>query len=249
MKWRPSLKSVRRAPYLVNADESEPGCFKDRVLMERNPHALLEGLLITGRALEANALFIFIRSEYARQYRVLERAVSEARAAGLLGSADILLMRGANAYISGCDTALLETMEGKKAWPRQPPPFPTAAGLKGHPTVVNNVETLMMVASVLREGAEAFAKLGTARSGGTCVFSVSGHVEKPGVYEFPMGAPLMDLLAAAGGMKGAGRSRRSSRAAPPRRCSRGGSPRHEDGFRQPARGRLLPRGGGRPLPG
>lgn len=207
MKWEtvPS-KAVRKEPHFLvaNADESEPGCFKDRVLMERNPHALIEGLLITGRAVDADELFIFIRGEYARQYRVLAQALAEAREAGFLGppGPEILLMRGANAYISGCDTALLETMEGKKAWPRQPPPFPTGAGLKGHPTVVNNVETLMMAACVLREGAEAFAKLGVPKSGGTCVFSVSGHVEKPGVYEFPMGAPLMDLLAAAGGMKG-----------------------------------------------
>ncbi|MBI4386247.1 MAG: NAD(P)H-dependent oxidoreductase subunit E, partial [Elusimicrobia bacterium] len=130
MKWEtvPPKKDRRTPHYLVaNADESEPGCFKDRILMERNPHALIEGMLIAGRAIEADGLFIFIRGEYARQNRVLEAAVREASEAGILKQ-NIFIMRGASAYISGCDTALLETMEGKKAWPRQPPPFPTVNG-------------------------------------------------------------------------------------------------------------------------
>ncbi|HAH05843.1 MAG TPA: NADH-quinone oxidoreductase subunit NuoF [Elusimicrobia bacterium] len=204
MKWEtvPS-KSQRQAPHwlVANADESEPGCFKDRVLMERDPHALLEGLAIAAHAIDADGIFIFLRGEYARQKRIVEAAAAQAREAGLL-TRDVWVMQGANAYISGCDTALLETMEGRKAWPRQPPPFPTVSGLLGAPTVVNNVETLMMLPAIVREGAEAFAKLGVGRSGGTFVFSLSGDVEKPGVYEFPMGTPLSDILRAAGGVRG-----------------------------------------------
>ena len=204
MKWGtvPSKKDRQAPHYLVaNADESEPGCYKDRVLMERNPHALIEGMLIVGRAIDADGYIIFIRGEYAQAARILDAAISEAKKAKLLDR-DILIMKGANAYISGCDTALLETMEGKKAWPRQPPPFPTVAGLMNCPTVVNNVETLMMAAAVLQDGSGAFAKLGVPKSGGSIVYSISGHVERPGVYEFPMGAPFTDILEAAGGVRG-----------------------------------------------
>ncbi|TBR19285.1 NADH-quinone oxidoreductase subunit NuoF [bacterium] len=204
MKWETvPPKSVRNVPHalVVNADESEPGCFKDRVILERNPHALIEGVQIAARAVDADHCYVFMRGEYAAQKRVVEAAVAEAKAAGLLDR-DVLVMQGANAYISGCDTALLETMEGKKAWPRQPPPFPTVVGLNGWPTVVNNVETLMMVAQVLAVGGDAFAAAGVPKSGGTRCFSISGHVERPGVYEFPLGTPFEDLLAAAGGVKG-----------------------------------------------
>ncbi len=205
MKWS-TVPSESQNPgpryVVVNCDESEPGCFKDRVLVTRSPHALIEGLLIAAFAVDARRTFIFIRGEYGVQHRILEKALAEARAAGLLGERSIDLMRGAGAYISGLDTALLETMEGKKAWPRQPPPFPTVSGLMGRPTVVNNVETLCMVPHIVLKGGEWFAKLGTAKSGGTVLFSVSGHVEKPGVYEFPMGTPLREVLAAAGGVKG-----------------------------------------------
>ncbi|TPW21159.1 MAG: NADH-quinone oxidoreductase subunit E [Elusimicrobia bacterium] len=204
MKWETvPPKSVRNVPHVlvVNADESEPGCFKDRVILERNPHALLEGVQIAARAVDADHCYIFLRGEYALQKRRVEAAIAEAKAAGLLDR-DVLVMNGANAYISGCDTALLETMEGKKAWPRQPPPFPTVVGLNGWPTVVNNVETLMMVTQVLAVGGEAFAAAGVPKSGGTRCFSISGHVERPGVYEFPLGTPFEDLLSAAGGVKG-----------------------------------------------
>lgn len=187
---------------VVNCDESEPGCFKDRVLVTRAPHQLLEGLLIASYVIGAKDSFIFIRGEYQNQYDILEKAIAEAKSAGLLGDVSIHLMRGAGAYISGLDTALLETMEGKKAWPRQPPPFPTVAGLMGKPTVVNNVETLSMLPFIVREGGEAFAKIGSAKNGGTVLFSVSGHVEKEGVYEVPMGTKLRDVLALAGGVKG-----------------------------------------------
>lgn len=200
-KWETVPPKKDKPHYVVcNYDESEPGCFKDRALGERNPHALFEGLQICARAIQADRCFIFIRGEYLAQYRILEDALAEAKEAGLLAT-EIQIMRGANAYISGLDTALLETMEGKKAWPRQPPPFPTVSGLFACPTVVNNLETLMMLPRVLELGGEAFAKLGVARSGGTAVYSVSGHVNRPGIYEFPMGTPLMDILMAAGGLR------------------------------------------------
>jgi NADH-quinone oxidoreductase subunit F len=205
MKWSTvpdEAKNPGPRYVVVNCDESEPGCFKDRVLVTRNPHQLIEGLLIAAYAVDAHRTFIFIRGEYEVQYKILEKALAEARAAGLIGACTIDLMRGAGAYISGLDTALLETMEGKKAWPRQPPPFPTAFGLMGRPTVVNNVETLSMVPHIVIHGGDWFAELGTPKSGGTILFSVSGHVEGPGVYECPMGTPLRDILAAAGGVKG-----------------------------------------------
>ena len=204
-KWGtvPPEDKVPGPRYVVaNADESEPGCFKDRVLITRAPHQILEGLLITAHAIGAKETFIFIRGEYQNQYDILEKAIAEADAAGYTKHASIALMRGAGAYISGLDTALLETMEGKKAWPRQPPPFPTVAGLMGQPTVVNNVETLSMLPFIVREGGEAFAKIGSPKNGGTVVFSISGHVEKPGVYEVPMGSKLRDVLALAGGVRG-----------------------------------------------
>ena len=198
----PPVEKVPGPRYVVvNADESEPGCYKDRVLLTRAPHQLIEGLLIAAHAIGAKETFIFVRGEYQNQYDVVEKAVKEAEDAGLTKHASIKLMRGAGAYISGLDTALLETMEGKKAWPRQPPPFPTVAGLMGKPTVVNNVETLSMLPFILREGGEAFAKIGSPKNGGTVVFSVSGHVENPGVYEVPMGSKLRDVLALAGGVR------------------------------------------------
>ncbi|MBI4348251.1 MAG: NADH-quinone oxidoreductase subunit NuoF, partial [Elusimicrobia bacterium] len=201
MKWETVPPKKDKPHYLVcNFDESEPGCFKDRALAERNPHALIEGMQIAARAIGADRAFIFIRGEYLAQYRVLKTALEETDRNGLT-PVPIQVMRGANAYISGLDTALLETMEGKKAWPRQPPPFPTVAGLFGCPTVVNNLETLMMLPTVIGRGAEWFASIGVARSGGTAVYSVSGHVQRPGLYEFPMGAPLMDIINAAGGVR------------------------------------------------
>ena len=213
MKWGtvPTKEKMPGPRYVVvNSDESEPGCFKDRVLIENSPHALIEGLLIASLAIGSEESFIFIRGEYKRQHHLLQKALAEAEKAGLVGknilgsgfSCTIKLTRGAGAYISGLDTALLETMEGKKAWPRQPPPFPTTHGLMNKPTVVNNVETLMMLPPLLRIGGEAFAKMGTAKCGGTAVYSISGHVERPGAYEFPMGTPLRRMIEAAGGVKG-----------------------------------------------
>ncbi len=213
LKWStvPPEDKVPGPRYVVvNADESEPGCFKDRILLTRAPHQLIEGLLIASYVIGSKDSFIFIRGEYQNQHDILGKAIAEAEQAGLIGNnilgsgfnCRILLMRGAGAYISGLDTALLETMEGKKAWPRQPPPFPTVSGLMGRPTVVNNVETLSMLPFIVNEGGAAFAKIGVPRSGGTIVFSISGHVEKPGLYEFPMGVKLRDALAACGGVKG-----------------------------------------------
>jgi NADH-quinone oxidoreductase subunit F len=204
-KWStvPPQDKVPGPRYVVaNFDESEPGCFKDRVLISRAPHQLLEGLLIVSYVIGSKDSFIFIRGEYQNQYDILEKAIAEAGAAGLLGDIRIHLMRGAGAYISGLDTALLETMEGKKAWPRQPPPFPTVAGLMAKPTVVHNVGTLSMLPFILREGGDAFAAIGSPKNGGTVVFSVSGHVEKEGLIEVPMGSKLRDVLALAGGVKG-----------------------------------------------
>ena len=204
-KWEtvpPEEKSPGPRYVVVNCDESEPGCFKDRVLVTRAPHQVIEGALIVAHAIDAHDAFIFIRGEYQNQYDVLEKAIKEAEAAGYLKHCSMKLMRGAGAYISGLDTALLETMEGKKAWPRQPPPFPTVWGLMGRPTVVNNVETVSMLPHILVNGGEWFAKIGVPKSGGTVVFSISGCVEKPGVYEFPMGVKLREALAAAGGIKG-----------------------------------------------
>ncbi|MBI5624789.1 MAG: NADH-quinone oxidoreductase subunit NuoF [Elusimicrobia bacterium] len=211
MKWGtlPPQDKVPGPRYVVgNCDESEPGCFRDRVHVQRSPHQVLEGLLIACYAVGAKEGFIFIRGEYGRQYRVLMAAVKEAEAAGLIGekilgasfSCKVMVMRGGGTYISGLDTALLESMEGKKSWPRQPPPFPTNFGLMGLPTVVHNVATLAMLPHIVAKGGEWFAKIGTPKSGGTMLFSVSGHVEKPGVYEFPMGVTLRALLQAAGGV-------------------------------------------------
>ena len=212
MKWE-TVPPKEKAPerfVVCNYDESEPGCFKDRVLGTRAPHQLIEGLLIACHAIQAEWGFIFIRTEYKRQSEVLDKALEEAEAAGLIAPNKLRIMRGAGAYICGLDTALLETMEGKKAWPRQPPPFPTVVGLMGKPTVVNNVETLSMLPHIVKNGGEWFAKIGTPGnkekrlnpSGGTGVYSVSGDVEKPGVYEFPMGTPLRQIIEAAGGVKG-----------------------------------------------
>jgi NADH-quinone oxidoreductase subunit F len=211
-KWDtvPPVEKVAERFVVCNYDESEPGCFKDRVLGHRAPHQLIEGLLIACHAISAKWGFIFIRAEYANQVKILNAALAESEKAGLWGDVKLRLMRGAGAYICGLDTALLETMEGKKAWPRQPPPFPTVAGLMGKPTVVNNVETLSMLPHILKNGGEWFAKLGVPGnpekkfnpSGGTAVYSISGDVEKPGVYEFPMGTPLRKIIELAGGVKG-----------------------------------------------
>ena len=181
--------------YVVcNADESEPGTFKDRELMQKNPHLLIEGLAIAAYAVGANKAFIFIRGEYELQATILERAVAEAKAENLLGDLDLWVHRGAGAYICGEETALLDALEGKRGNPRLKPPFPAVQGLYKGPTLINNVETLMNAPIILRMGGAEYAKIGTERSTGTKVVSVSGCVRRPGNYEIELGVPSRHLI-------------------------------------------------------
>ncbi len=201
-----------RPHYLVvNADESEPGTCKDRDMMRHDPHKLIEGCLIAGFAMGANAGYIYVRGEFYREAERLQAAVDEAYAAGLLGKNaaksgfdfELYVHRGAGAYICGEETALLESLEGKKGQPRLKPPFPANAGLYGCPTTVNNVETIAVVPTILRRGAAWFAKLGRERNTGTKVFCISGHVNKPCNVEEAMGIPLKTLIEKhAGGVRG-----------------------------------------------
>ena len=189
--------------YLVcNADESEPGTFKDRELMQKNPHMLIEGIIIATWAAEINPAFIYIRGEYALQADILEAAIAEAQAAGLLGerilgsdhSLKLVLHRGAGAYICGEETGLLDSLEGKRGNPRLKPPFPAIEGLYNGPTLINNVETLATVPSIIRLGGEEYAKLGTKNSTGTKLVSVSGDVQRPGNYEIELGMSSRELI-------------------------------------------------------
>lgn len=205
-KWlfMPSeLEAGDPAHYLVcNADESEPGSFKDRLLMERAPHLLIEGILIAAFAIRAETTFLYVRGEYGEAARVLERAIEECRAAGVIGPKvlgakfghEIILVRGAGAYICGEETALLESLEGKKGQPRKKPPYPTDEGAFGCPTTVNNVETLCHVPHILEKGADWFRGFGTEQSPGTTLFGVSGHVVRPGLYELPLGTRLDEIV-------------------------------------------------------
>jgi NADH-quinone oxidoreductase subunit F len=189
--------------YLVcNADESEPGTFKDRELMQKNPHQLIEGIIIGAYAISANRAFIYIRGEYSHQADILDAALEEARAAGYVGerilgsdhSLELVVHRGAGAYICGEETALLDSLEGKRGNPRLKPPFPAVQGLYRGPTLINNVETLMNVPYILSIGGEEYAKVGTATSTGTKVVSVSGHVRRPGNYEIELGIPSREII-------------------------------------------------------
>lgn len=202
-KWSFIPKASPKPKYLVvNADEGEPGTFKDRYILERDPHALLEGMVIAAYAIGSHKAYVYIRGEYFRSARRFGRAVEEAYAEGWLGKnihgsgfdLDVVIHRGAGAYICGEETALLTSLEGGKGFPRLKPPFPAISGLFQCPTIVNNVETLACVPFILREGAERFAGLGTPRQGGTRLFSVSGHVNRPGVYEAPVGVTLRELI-------------------------------------------------------
>ncbi len=212
MKWSFVPKESKRPKYVVcNADESEPGTGKDRDLMRYDPHQLIEGMIIAAFALGAKDNYIYIRGEYWYIKEILEKAVAQAYERGLLGK-DILgsgfecnlyVHPGAGAYICGEETALLESLEGKRGHPRLKPPFPAVVGLYGGPTVVNNVETLAVVPWVILNGGEWYKALGTEKSGGTKMYTVSGHVNNPGNYEVPMGYPLMSLInKECGGMKG-----------------------------------------------
>ncbi|MFD9108153.1 NAD(P)H-dependent oxidoreductase subunit E [Streptomyces bottropensis] len=206
-KWQATASQPDRPHYLVcNADESEPGTFKDRVLMEGDPFSLVEAMTIAGYATGAHRGHLYLRGEYPRALRRLENALAQARARGLLGddvlgqgyTFDIEIRRGAGAYICGEETALFNSIEGYRGEPRSKPPFPVEKGLFGKPTVENNVETLVNVLPILTMGAPAYAAIGTGGSTGPKLFCVSGSVDRPGVYELPFGATLGDLLALAG---------------------------------------------------
>ena len=201
-KWSFIPKASPKPVYLVvNADEGEPGTFKDRYLLERDPHAVIEGMLIAAYAIGSHKAYIYIRGEYVEPYRRFCRAVEEARAHGWVGKKvqgkwawEITVHRGAGAYICGEETALLTSLEGGKGFPRLKPPFPAISGLFGCPTIVNNVETLAAVPPIIRRGAAWFAGLGTPKQGGTRLFSLCGHVEQPGVYEAPVSVTLRSLI-------------------------------------------------------
>jgi NADH-quinone oxidoreductase subunit F len=203
MKWGFVPKNIGKPIYLcVNADESEPGTFKDRLIIEKDPHQLIEGTIISAYALDCHLAFIYIRGEFVHPARLLNKVVDEAYAKGYLGKnilgsgydLDLVVHRGAGAYICGEETALLESLEGKRGHPRLKPPFPAVVGLYKCPTVINNVETLANVPHIINNGPEWFTSIGTERNTGTRLFAVSGHVVKRGVYELAMGIPLREII-------------------------------------------------------
>jgi NADH-quinone oxidoreductase subunit F len=210
-KWQAVAAHVERPHELVcNADESEPGTFKDRVILEGDPFALIEAMTIAAYATGCERGFVYLRDEYPRAAATLGAAIETARHRGFLGddvmglgfTFDLEIRRGAGAYICGEETAIFNSIEGHRGEPRNKPPFPTDVGLFGRPTVVNNVETLVNVLPILTQGAAAYASIGSGASTGTKLYCVSGHVERPGVYEAPFGITLRDLLDLAGGMRG-----------------------------------------------
>ncbi len=203
MKWSFVPKDSPKPKYvLCNADESEPGTSKDRPLLEMDPHQLIEGLVIAGRAINSNQGYIYIRGEYRYLFEIVDNAIAEAYAKGYLGknilgtgyNFDLCTHTGAGAYECGEESALMESLEGKRGYPRIKPPFPAVVGLYGCPTVINNVETLSTVPAVINGGGEWYASLGTPKNGGTRLYSISGHVNKPGIYELPLGYPLRKLI-------------------------------------------------------
>jgi NADH-quinone oxidoreductase subunit F len=193
-------KGTGKPTYLcVNADESEPGTFKDREIMLRNPHRLIEGCLVTAHGIESQNVFIYLRGEYLDVFEVMRAALSDAREAGLLGDVTIVLHRGAGAYICGEESALLESLEGKRGQPRSRPPFPAVSGLYGSPTLINNVQTIATVPPIIEHGAAWYTAIGPETSPGTVVFSLSGNVERPGNYELELGTTLRHLVYDLGG--------------------------------------------------
>jgi NADH-quinone oxidoreductase subunit F len=201
LKW--SFLAKNQPRYLCcNCDESEPGTFKDRMLMEKNPHQLVEGVIITSYACRVGVAFIYVRGELVHATRQVEKAVQEAYAAGYIGknilgsdySLEVIVHRGAGAYICGEESALMESLEGKRGYPRLKPPFPAAIGLYGGPTVINNCETLSTLPAIIRNGADWYASIGTEKSKGTRVFCLSGQVKKPGNYELQLGTPFRTLI-------------------------------------------------------
>ncbi|HAF39932.1 MAG TPA: NADH-quinone oxidoreductase subunit F, partial [Gammaproteobacteria bacterium] len=202
-------RDVEGQKYIVcNSDESEPGTFKDRDILRFNPHQVIEGMALAGYAIDATVGYNYIRGEYFEPWERFEAALQEARAEGLLGSNlfdsgidfELHSQRGAGAYICGEETALLESLEGKKGQPRFKPPFPAQVGAFGKPTTINNTETLASIPPIIRNGATWFSEIGVPNGGGTKIFSVSGHVNRPGNYEVPLGTPFADLLDLAGGV-------------------------------------------------
>ncbi|MGC3964100.1 MAG: NADH-quinone oxidoreductase subunit NuoF [Rhodocyclaceae bacterium] len=211
LKWSFMPRSFPGAKYVCcNSDEGEPGTFKDRDILRYNPHALIEGMIIAGFAMGCDRGYNYIHGEIFEVYDRFEEALAEARNAGFLGknilgsefSFELFAHHGYGAYICGEETALLESLEGKKGQPRFKPPFPASFGLYGKPTTINNTETFASIPYIIREGGEAFLNLGKPNNGGTKLFSVSGHVNRPGNYEIPLGTPFSTLLEMAGGMRG-----------------------------------------------
>jgi NADH-quinone oxidoreductase subunit F len=208
-KWS-FLPAEKHPRYLVcNCDEAEPGTFKDHMLLEAAPHLILEGMLIGAYGIASHHAFIYIRGEFKRGYEIFCAALDEARQAGFVGTnlfgtgydLEVTVQRGAGAYICGEETGLLNSLEGKRGEPRLKPPFPAIEGLYGMPTVVNNVETLAYLVPILERGAEWFAAVGTERSKGSKIVSVSGHVRNPGNYEVPLGTPVREIIELAGGLR------------------------------------------------
>ncbi len=212
MKWSFVPKDSPKPKYVIcNADESEPGSCKDRPLMEMDPHQLIEGIIIAGRAIDAHRGFIYIRGEYRYVLDIVDAAIAEAYARGYLGNNilgsgfdfDLLIHTGAGAYECGEESALMESLEGKRGYPRIKPPFPAIVGLYGCPTIINNVESLSAVPAIILEGGEAYANRGTPKNGGTRLLCVSGHVHKPGIYEIPLGMNMKKFIyEVAGGIRG-----------------------------------------------
>ena len=211
-KWSFLPKDSPKPRYLVvNGDEGEPGTCKDKYIMIHDPHLLIEGIIITCWAIKSHKAFLYIRGEYDLPIARMETAIAEAKTAGILGdkvmghdfAVDIVVHRGAGAYICGEETSLLESLEGKRGWPRLKPPFPAVEGYLRCPTVVNNVETLSYVPFIIEMGGTTFAQLGSERNGGLRMYSISGHVTRPGVYELPMGTRLREIIEThAGGIPG-----------------------------------------------
>lgn len=208
LKWEFAIKVENPEKYIVcNADEGEPGTFKDRLILEGDPHKLVESMIIAGYAVGASKGFVYIRGEYGLSIERVERAIADARKAGLLGenifessfSFDMAVMKGAGAYVCGEETALIESLEGKRGHPRNKPPYPITSGLWGKPTIVNNVETLSNVPEIILNGAENFKKYGTEKCPGTKVFTILGHVATPGLIEVEMGTTLRDIIFEYGG--------------------------------------------------
>ena len=207
-KWSFVPADDSKPRYLtVNADEAEPGTFKDRYILEWDPHRLIEGIIICSWAVGIHKAYIYIRGEYVRPFKILKAALEEAYKEGILGEhvlgsdfkLDVHIHRGAGAYICGEETGLLESLEGKKGWPRLKPPFPAIVGLFNCPTVINNVETLAHLRNIVLKGGQWFADIGVDRNGGTRLFALSGRVKRPGVYELPMGTPMRELIYEHGG--------------------------------------------------